>query len=165
MSADDIPAPPNPALFRPDAITIYGVQLSGTATPTPASIPFDGNIVVSISINERRDGQPDTPVAPKKGRIAVIYGYAFEGHCYRFDRPRIVILYGDSAPMPASGCGFGPEYTMWVIKSLDRVMELNIRNGLAEDLILESNLPGKRAPNTYGDHMKLAHRNGRLQRE
>ena len=34
-----------------------------------------------------------------------------------------------------------------------------------QSLVLDANLPGKRAPNTYDNDMQMAHRGGRLTRD
>lgn len=153
MTSDDIPAPPQPTRFLPDAIMLYGVRLDNP----DARLPFIEPKILRLEIVDDEKPGPVTTV-----KIAVCYGYAFEGHCYRFDRPRIFVFEGGGSGGRAQGCGYGDGYWMWQIGSLDRVMELGVRTGLAEDTILDANLPGQRAPNTYGDHVRLAHRGGRL---
>jgi hypothetical protein len=53
---------------------------------------------------------------------------------------------------------------MWRISKKKELLELKTDVDLAEVLVLDMNMPGNRAPNTYGNHMALAHRNGRLNR-
>jgi hypothetical protein len=157
MSSDDIPAAPSPKNYRPDQITLYGVKLNVDADP--AALPFDGKVL-------RLFVTPNTsniPINPKKVAIAVIYGYAFEGHCYRLDRPRLLV-FEPSTEGAAEGCGFDASYMMWRIASKTLLLEIATNVGTAEDLIVDANLPGNRPPNTYGNKMQLAHRGGRLNR-
>jgi hypothetical protein len=51
---------------------------------------------------------------------------------------------------------------MWRLKAKTPLMELSASLDTAETLILEANMPGKRAPNTYESRMELGHRSGRL---
>lgn len=65
----------------------------------------------------------------------------------------------------AKGCGYdGTEYKMWRMDTKRNIMELSTGVDIAETLILEANLPGNRAPNTYGNSYQLAHRGNRLTR-
>jgi hypothetical protein len=102
-------------------------------------------------------------------RLALIYGYAFEGHCYKLDKPTITVVELDGAP--AVGCDYNDfgdgvqateRYRMWVVKKLDRTVQIEVTQGFFEQLILEANLPGRRSPNTYTSNMVLSHRSGRL---
>ena len=110
--------------------------------------------------------------------IAAIYGYAYEGHCVRFYKPRVFLFeYENFAhDEEAQGCGFGgfidnnetknrePKnpYKMWRIRAKTDILELNTTRDEASAIVLENNLPGRRAPNTYDGNMRLAHRGGRL---
>lgn len=68
------------------------------------------------------------------------------------------------------GCGFDPPgggtpvgwYRVWRLKANSRAIELNASIGDLQNLILDANLPGRRAPNTYRNDMQLAYRGGRL---
>jgi hypothetical protein len=159
MSSEDIPAPPNPVNFAPDEIILYGVKLN--TDRDYGSIPFAGNRL-RLQVQQIH---PKETLGPDAVAMAVVYGYAFEGHCYRLDKPRLMIFKYSGLETDADGCGFqGPVYRMWRIGSKTSLLEVTTNFDLAESLILEGNLPGNRAPNTYGNSMQLAHRSGRLGR-
>lgn len=157
MSSEDIPAPPDPRRYWPDQITLYGVRLN--VTNNMANLPFDGNFlrlaVVPIGSKDPED--------PKVMAIAVIYGYAFEGQCYRYDKPKLLVFRPGVPETAAIGCGF-EGYSMWQITKKTPIMELATSTDIAEEIVLNSNLPGNRNPNTYGNSFMLAHRGGRLNR-
>jgi hypothetical protein len=159
MSYEDIPVAPNIHNFHADQITVYGVRLNRDEVEPKLKLPFS-NIELWLALK----------VVDKKGvsqskdaiMIAIAYGYAFEGYCYRFDRPKLLIS-EDVGDKPAVGCGFeGKGYYMWNIRSKTELLQIDLSSDLAEKLILEANLPGNRAPNTYGNSMQLAHRGGRI---
>jgi hypothetical protein len=157
MAYEDIPAAPHPKTYAPDEITLYGVKLN--VTNNVAYLPFQNQRLrlAVVSINA------DSPVDPNIV-TAVIYGYAFEGGCYRCDVPKLLMFHPRTAEIAAVGCGFGTGYQMWQLAKKTPIMELSTNFDLAEELVLNANLPGKRNPNTYGNSMMLAHRNGRLNR-
>ena len=157
MSSEDVPAAPNPKNYRPDHIVLYGIKLN--VTNAIANIPFQGNRL-RLSVAPIDDENPYLKMV-----IAVIYGYAFEGHCYRLDKPKLFIFEPSTAEAKADGCGFGDGgYAMWQITAKTPILELSTNADLAEELLLNANLPGNRSPNTYGNSFALAHRNGRLTR-
>ncbi|RWE91723.1 hypothetical protein [Mesorhizobium sp.] len=161
MTSDDIPAAPDPRRYWPDQITLYGVTLNLGTTAKTANLPFEGHFVrlAVVPIGS------DVPVDPRMMAIAVIYGYAFEGQCYRYDKPKLLVFRPGVPETPATGCGFdGLGYSMWQITKKTPIMELATSTDLAEEIVLNSNLPGNRNPNTYGNNMALAHRGGRLNR-
>jgi hypothetical protein len=100
--------------------------------------------------------------------MALVYGYSVDGHCYRVDRPRL-LLFTDVAEAPALGCGFGDGepsggsgYHMWRVRRSTEVYELGGLTGRIDDLLLQSNSPGRRSPASYSVHAQLAHRTSRL---
>ena len=164
MMSSDVPAPMNPSRYVPDEIILYGVLLNSRVderNENEAAIPcFDK---YRLSIKVREDKTNGASLKNSVMAIAAIYGYSFEGHCYRFDRPKLMVFPGGDAV--AEGCGFfGPDYRMWRISKRDEMLELNTASDLAEALVLEANLPGNKPPNTYGNSMQLGHRSGRLSR-
>jgi hypothetical protein len=120
-------------------------------------------------------------VRPSRSAIVLAYGYAFEGHCYRFDKTRVFVT--DATEQDPLGCGFDleprptepvfgagvanptPTYRMWRIRAATELLELTTNYDTARALILDANLPGRRAPNTYSNNMQMAHRGGRLTRD
>ncbi|WP_353646875.1 hypothetical protein [Mesorhizobium sp. WSM2239] len=156
MSYEDIPAPPNIDNFRADHITVYGVKLNEYEDEPLLPLSSLSKLWLAIKVVDDK-GTKDKEFIT----IAVAYGYAFEGHCYRMDRPKLLVFEHED-DKPASGCGFGGDYRMWRIRSKTELLEIALSFDLAEKLILEANLPGNRAPNTYGNNMQLAHRSGRI---
>jgi hypothetical protein len=156
MTSGDIPAAPNPHEYYPDQVTLYGIKLNDEVTA--ASLPF-GDKVLKLQVNMKVGNKP---IEHGDISIAAVYGYSFEGHCYRMDKPRLFIF--DQSDTVADGCGFEPPYRMWNIRSKTMLMEVGLNFDFAETLVLQANLPVNRAPNTYGNSMNLAHRNGRLGR-
>ncbi len=153
--SDDIPAAPLINDYYPDEIVVYGIKLNdGVDNP---NLPFDKK---QLYLEVKKNGKT---LKENSIAIAVIYVYGFVGQCYRLDRPRLMI-FEHSRGEAAKGCGFAEPYKMWRIGSKRSLMELSTRVGLAEELILQANLPGNRNPNTYGNNMQLAHRSGRLGR-
>jgi hypothetical protein len=115
-----------------------------------------------LALHDRSDAGFEPATEPHA--FVAAYGYAFEGHCYRFDKPKIFIVpYSGQAPL-AVGCGFKEElgYRMWRLRALDQALELTATYDTLQKLALEASLPGRRAPNTYEANMQLAHRGGRL---
>ena len=162
-SCEDVPAPGNPQ-FAPDEIVIYGVNLRKDVHGDISSeILVRTNWIVSLR-------SQSIPAGTRYEAVAA-YGYAYEGHCYRFDRPRILMFTSKDAgfsnssdpAQPAIGCGFEVEgYEMWRIRSDATVLELSSQIDTFQKLVLEANVPGRRPPNTYASEMMLAHRGGRL---
>jgi hypothetical protein len=163
----DIPAPQPTRRYFPDEIILYGVPLDAGTTPRSALISF-AQYMLSLQVLSGT-----APVGASTVAIAVIYGYSYEGHCYRFDKPRLMVF--EASPLPASGCGFEPTtssgtppvtvpgYYMWSLYSKNQIiLELNATVDEAETIVLTNNLPGRRSPNTFSASMQLAHRGGRL---
>jgi hypothetical protein len=101
--------------------------------------------------------------------FAAVYGYAYEGSCYRLDKPKILVFKSRDGAKPAKGCGYEGadlQYSMWRVRASDMLVEMTVNSDTFQKLILEQNLPGRRAPNTYAATMiqggGVAHRGGRL---
>lgn len=96
----------------------------------------------------------------------VIYGYAYEGHCYDLPKPKIMLIPAAPRGIPEDDCGFKekePEgYRLWIVDKLDECVEIEVSQGFVEQLVLEANMPGRRSPSTYRATMALSHRSGRL---
>jgi hypothetical protein len=147
--------------LTPPKATVEGGGGTGavlaTTLATTAILNLDGNWDVRI------EGVPAS--GTPNFNIVAAYGYAYEGHCYRFDRPRI-LGFGGRTGEPAVGCGYDIPtalgYAMWRTKSNRRIIEFTAAVDNVDKIILEANLPGRRPPNTYSANMMLAHRGGRL---
>ncbi|OHV78064.1 hypothetical protein [Ensifer sp. LCM 4579] len=94
--------------------------------------------------------------------IGVIYGYAYEGHCYKLPKPQIMYLPSEPRAILGSDCGcdcgYVPElgYAVWQVDKLERVIALDVRSDDVKTLILEENTPGNRSPMAYAQTMALA---------
>jgi len=94
--------------------------------------------------------------------IGVIYGYAYEGHCYKLPKPQIMYLPSEPRAILGSDCGcdcgYVPElgYAVWQIDKLERVIALDVRSDDVKTLVLDENLPGNRSPMAYAQTMALA---------
>jgi hypothetical protein len=161
--SEDIPAPPKVEDFYPDQIVIYGIKLN--ASGTSIELPFADK---RLKLEVYKNNEANELLDHNKIAMVVAYGYGFEGHCYRLDRPKLFVfelIRKNISEGPAKGCGFdGLDYMMWRISSKRVLLEFSMSVDLAEMLILEANLPGNQVPNTYGNKMQLAHRGGRLNR-
>lgn len=97
----------------------------------------------------------------------IVVGYAFEGHTYDLPKPKVMIIPTLPEPtIPADDSGFKQkephDYAVWIVDKLDECIEFEMNQGFVEQLVLEANLPGKRAPNMYAGRMMMGHRSGRL---
>ncbi|MEB3044194.1 hypothetical protein [Rhizobium mulingense] len=155
MTDDSVPAPsPSGYPYVAGQIILYGVDLNDANQVATLDVGLPGQTALQIQL-----GGP-TKIT---GSTVLAYGYAFDGHCYRFDSIRIFILTGPN-PEPPVGCGFDqvPGYQMWRIGSAEQILEISTNLGDAKTLILDSQLPGKRSPSSYAITLRMAHRNGRL---
>jgi hypothetical protein len=96
----------------------------------------------------------------------VIYGYAYEGHCYDLLKPKVMLLPVEPQGLPVNDAGYyekrDANYKVWVVDKLSQCVEIEVNRGFVEQLVLEANLPGKRSPTMYGGRMMLGHKSGRL---
>lgn len=96
----------------------------------------------------------------------VIFGYAYEGHCYDLPKPKIMLIPTEPEDIPKDDCGYDRKndanYRVWIVDKLDECMELDMNQGFIEQIVLDANLPGKRSPSMYAAKFQMAHRSGRL---
>ncbi len=104
-----------------------------------------------------------------KGSIGIIYGYAYEGHCYDLPRPAIMLLPVPASEIPKDDSAYFAKrdegYRVWVLDKLEECQQIEVTSGFVEELVLQANMPGKRSPSSYRATMQMAHRNGRLTEE
>ncbi|WP_025661765.1 hypothetical protein [Rhizobium sp. IBUN] len=156
---DDIPAPATER-YVADALILYGVKLNERNGFASFDIGEDDDSTVRLQLFQGK-----TECTADQYSVVLAYGYAFEGHCYRFDTNRVFLIRKE-APKEAVGCGFeGLGYKMWRIRSSTELLELATNFGDARSLILDANLPGKRSPSSYAITLRMAHRDGRLNRD
>ena len=99
--------------------------------------------------------------------VALIYGYAYQGHCYSLPEPvALVVPHTNETEGPAVGCGYDSggnfNYSMWMIDKLEKTVQIQMTNDTFEELLLRRNVAGARPPLSYRSTMQLAHRGGRL---
>ena len=108
---------------------------------------------------------PDPLPANYRHRI-LVYGFCFQGHCYRLSIPaEYVIKHPVAGPEDSVGCGYDdrPGYHRWRIERSTDVMRVERRKGKAEDLILDFNLPGRSpASMTYSAKVQIASKAGKI---
>lgn len=96
----------------------------------------------------------------------IIFGYAYEGHCYDLPKPKIMLIPADPECIPPDDCGYDlktkAHYRVWIVDKLDQCIELDMNQGFIEQIVLDANLPGKRSPSMYAAKFQMAHRSGRL---
>lgn len=179
--------------YEPDEIILYGMNLvhlledfnlrfatirANVKASEGGQVPWDIYILAGEPRPDSSDARTKLEInafllkqAPfqEKKRFATVYGYAYEGFCYRLDKPKILAFESNYEPESAVGCGFdGPKlnYYMWRVRASDTLVEMTINSDTFQKLILEQNLPGKRSPNTYAANMiqstGLVHRGGRF---
>ncbi|ODR88318.1 hypothetical protein [Sinorhizobium alkalisoli] len=94
--------------------------------------------------------------------IGVIYGYAYEGHCYKLPKPQIMFLPVSPRKIVQGDCGCdcGYEaklgYAVWQIDKLESVIAIDVRSDNIKTLVLDENMPGNRSPMAYAQTMALA---------
>jgi hypothetical protein len=162
MSDDccNVPAPAQWSTHFPDEIILYGVRLNR------------GRNYASFYAGYGQELRVEMFGSAGESFVVLAYGYAYEGHCYRFDKARVFVVRDPHEEDPI-GCGFDIErrlgqpavYRMWRIRAATQLLELTTNFDTARALILEANLPGRRAPSTYSITMQMAHRGGRLTRD
>ena len=107
-----------------------------------------------------------SPVPPKYSHRILVYGYCFQGHCYRLAIPaEYVIKNPEAGPEAPVGCGYDNQagYHRWRIEKSTDVMRVERRKGKAEDLILDFNLPGRSpASLTYSAKVQIASKAGKI---
>lgn len=149
---------PEVSQYQPTELRLYGVSIHDLI----AKYPDDTQIKISMNVLTTGD---------QKLELALIYGYSYEGHCYSLPKPCLILV--DSATKSdADGCGYSggykydattvSHYYMWTADKLDRTLELSVRQGFFEEIILDQNLGGSKPPAAYGTRVQLAHRGGKL---
>ncbi|MGB3389844.1 MAG: hypothetical protein WBA88_17880 [Pseudaminobacter sp.] len=117
-----------------------------------------GNARVEYALTISEPGE----ISPLRS-IGVIYGYAYEGHCYRLPKPRIMVLPVEPCELVIGDCGYDPElgYAVWRLDKLERVVALDVRTDSLKTLLLDENMPGNRSPLAYAQALNLAPHRGR----
>ena len=106
MVDETIPAPPKKGIYKPDSLILYGVKLNSVTNHAMFDVGMGGNTALRVQLFTGNQ-----ELAKAKYSIVLAYGYAYEGHCYRFDATRVFIV-TTSSDDPAVGCGFDPQPEM-----------------------------------------------------
>ncbi|MDI7862214.1 hypothetical protein MRS76_09610 [Rhizobiaceae bacterium n13] len=112
---------------------------------------------IPVEVNQNGCGQP-------MESIGIIYGYSYEGHCYKLPKPQILCL--PAKPQDIEGdkcgcdCGYSSSlgYAVWRLDKLSRVIAWDVRSDDIKTLILDANMPGNRSPLVYAQAQSLAPR-------
>lgn len=137
------PAPSQP--FSPDEMTLFGT-------------PIDtGDIIVSTGTDESATLNVSARDASGALTLAAVFGYAFEGACYRFARPR-TMAFRARANSAANGCGFGTGFTMWRLDRRDAVVSMRVSGGELQNALIEAHSDDDRNPATYASKAIAVHR-------
>lgn len=140
----------------PDKLPIgYGYQM-------PIDLKRFGTVAVSVSVSIKEAAAKHKAIS-----CGIMVGYAYEGHTYDLPKPKLMIVpVLPQLRIPADDSGFDkkePEgYAVWIVDKLDECVEFDMSQGFIEQLVLDANLPGKRAPTMYAGRMMMGHRGGRL---
>ncbi|NGO52163.1 hypothetical protein [Allomesorhizobium camelthorni] len=123
-----------------------------------------GTIVIALKNKTETIGKIDLR---KQLSCGIIVGYAYEGHTYDLPKPKIMLLpVAPEITIPLDDSGYkrkeSENYAVWIVDKLDECVEFEMNQGFVEQLVLEANLPGKRAPTMYAGRMMMGHRSGRL---
>ena len=112
------------------------------------------------------NGPVPNPVPAKYAHRILVYGFCFQGHCYRLAIPaEYMVKNPDAGPESPVGCGYDdrPGYHRWRIDKSADVVRVERRKGKAEDLILDFNLPGRSpASLTYSAKVQIASKAGKI---
>jgi hypothetical protein len=146
--------------YSPSEITLYGMRLH----------------FVDACI-----GQQNMPVETNIGVVAagvvnffpaLIYAFAYQGHCYHLPEPVILMVQGGGDP--AEGFDFEvmnyqvnpptnhTRYLMWKVDKLDRTLQLETTTDTFEEIVLKRVLAGAKQPISYASRAQISHRGGKL---
>jgi hypothetical protein len=147
--------------YSPSEITLYGVRLVSLDAWVGKAFQ---SAVAPIKVNILAQPAPAT-VAPAGSEIlyvsALIYAYAYQGHCYNLPEPVILIV--EDTEETAVGYDFdGSGYKMWKVQKLDRTLQLEPTSDTFEEIILKRGLTGAKQPISYHVHAQISHRGGKL---
>jgi hypothetical protein len=155
------------AARRIDILDTFNSAVRGALVPRPSAL-----VRMVTSRADQFVGVMSIGGGPGPGMtIGIIYGYAYEGHCYDLPKPKIMLIPALPQDVLPGDCAYDRKgrdpngataYKVWIVDKLDQCIDIDVSQGQVEELVLEANLPGKRSPTMYAAKAQLAHRNGRL---
>lgn len=156
-----------------DLVGLISAEVSKFPLPIPlpipvglsSQIPIDmkeiGTVVISVASLIKDPAKSSLPLT-----CGIIVGYAYEGHTYDLPKPKIMLIPAVPQNIPNDDSGYNKKmsegYLLWIVDKLDQCVEFEMNQGFIEQLVLEANLPGKRAPTSYAGRASLGHRSGKL---
>lgn len=177
-------------LYNATQVRLYGIPGVGPAKPGPKPKKDDPNIDLLKTLNDKLPDMFPFPIRHSTVQVrsvvpgfaiglvalgidgdktlspGVIFGYAYEGHCYDLPKPKIMLIPAQPGPIPDGDCGYDLKqahgYKVWIVDKLDQCVDIDVSQGYIEQMVLEANLPGQRSPTMYAAKARLAHRSGRL---
>jgi hypothetical protein len=150
--------------YSASSIVLYGVVLGKVnatvgPSPRPRATPTENEIVMQTYPVNVPIGTPPDHI------VALIYGYAYQGHCYSLPEP-VALVVPRTTEEPAVGCGYPNDgsfnYRMWTVDKLAKTVQVQMTNDTFEELLLRRNMAGARPPLSYRASWRLAHRGGQL---
>jgi hypothetical protein len=151
--------------YSASRITLYGVPLTYLEFPVvrPALAAARQQIHVASYLQIVVPPIGPILVPDFQKQVALIYGYAYQGHCYSFPEP-VVLLVNIDTQQPALGCGYDPAlgYQMWSAEKLDTTVQIQVTQDFFEELVLRRNLGTAKQPVSYHSAAMVSHRGGKL---
>ena len=143
-----------------EEVRLYGRRAKITRDADADADKLDGDDVLRVTLEK---GAELTLAIKKKSAstkpsIGIIYGYSFEGHCYKLPKPAIMLIPAVPKDVEAGDCGYTKDlgYSVWVVDKLERVVTIDIRADTVKALVLDENTPGNRSPLAYSQNQALA---------
>jgi hypothetical protein len=140
---------PPDKIYSAARITLYGVRLESFES-------YVGPEMKKVNVNFWIQGADQV--------LALVFGYAYQGHCYDLPEPTAMLLPGKTQ-QPAKGCCYDDGnlgYQMWQVEKHEMTVQFQVTNDSFEEVILRRNLAGTKPPLAYHSAAALSHRGGKL---
>jgi hypothetical protein len=143
--------PPPDKIYSAARITLYGVLLESFESYVGAQMK---KVNVNIWVQSGNKDQS----------LALVFGYAYQGHCYDLPEPTAMIV-PSKTQEPAKGCCYDDGnlgYMMWHVEKHEMTVQFQVTNDTFEQVLLRRNLAGTKPPLAYHSAVALSHRGGKL---
>jgi hypothetical protein len=146
--------------YSPSAIILYGIVLASLDAWVGKA--FQSNAQPTrVTIRPQPAATAAVNKAAQLYRSALIYAFAYQGHCYNLPEPVIIVVEGEGDL--ATGFDFeNSGYYMWKVEKLDRTLQLEPTSDTFEEIILKRALSGAKTPVSYASRAQISHRGGKL---
>ncbi|MEM6617437.1 MAG: hypothetical protein AAGA88_05370 [Pseudomonadota bacterium] len=159
MNFNELPTIIEKEIFKPADVLLVGTHVRKDSGKNTGYVSLD----IGDDADDTLELQLTVAADENKTQVALIYGYMFEANFYRLPKPTLMVVKGKETAIPNQSLSSGEAGLFyWRMHKLDRCSEITVEEGFVQEMLLEKNLPGKRAPNTYAANMQMAHRGGRL---